>query len=40
MKNYLKVEGYSQIPTLSMSKKYILNNLLIENKDEFNINIY
>lgn len=42
MKTYLKENGYSQIPTLSMSKKNILDNLLIGNNDDFNpnINIY
>ena len=40
MKNYLDTEGYSQIPTLAMSKKCILNNLFMDNIDNFNINVY
>ena len=42
MKNFLKQNGYSQIPTLAMSKKSILNNLLMGDDKEFkpNVNIY
>ena len=42
MKNFLKQNGYSQIPTLAMSKKYILNNLLIGEDKTYNpnVNIY
>lgn len=42
MKNYLKQNGYTQIPTLAMSKKHILDDLVIGDDKDFNpnINIY
>tara|TARA_B100000795_G_scaffold261221_1_gene237797 strand:+ start:4674 stop:6104 length:1431 start_codon:yes stop_codon:yes gene_type:complete len=42
MKNFLKQNGYSQIPTLSFSKKEILDNILMVDDKHFNpnINIY
>lgn len=42
MQNYIKQNGYSQIPTLAFSKKDTLDNLLIGNDPNFhpNINIY
>ena len=42
MQNYIKQNGYTQIPTLAFSKKDTLDNLLIGNDPDFNpnINIY
>lgn len=42
MQNYIKQNGYTQIPTLAFSKKDTLDNLLIGNDPNFNpnINIY
>ena len=42
VKNYLNLNGYPQIPTLSLSNKSLLNELLMgDNKEgDFNVNIY
>ena len=42
MKNFLKQNGYTQIPTLAMSKKHILDTMIMGEDKEFhpNINIY
>uniref|UniRef100_A0A6C0J6T5 Peptidase C14 caspase domain-containing protein n=1 Tax=viral metagenome TaxID=1070528 RepID=A0A6C0J6T5_9ZZZZ len=42
MKNFLKQNGYSQIPTLALSKKHILDEMLMGEDKSFNpnINIY
>ncbi len=42
MKNFLKQNGYTQIPTLAVSKKNILDQMLIGDDTDFkpNVNIY
>ena len=42
MKNFLKQNGYSQIPTLAISKRYILNHFITGDDSSYkpNVNIY